>query len=89
MTSIDTDPDNTGRLPPIRRLAAIGVFLALLSYCALLLNTRSGGITIVWPSNGLLLGVLLLTPRRQWLAYIGVAYSVDVGINLSLLPAVT
>jgi diguanylate cyclase (GGDEF)-like protein/PAS domain S-box-containing protein len=84
MTSIDTDPDNTGRLPPIRRLAAIGVFLALLSYCALLLNTRSGGITIVWPSNGLLLGVLLLTPRRQWLAYIGVAYSVDVGINLSL-----
>jgi len=84
MTSVDTQPDNTRRLPSYWRLAGVGVFLSLLSYSALLLNTRSGGITLVWPSNGLLLGVLLLAPRRQWLAYIAVAFSVDVGINLSL-----
>src|SRR5271163_3164478 len=84
MISTDTQPDTTSRIPPVWRLAAIGMFLSVLSYSALLLNNRSGGITIVWPSNGLLLGVLLLAPRRQWLAYIAVAFSVDVGINLSL-----
>src|SRR5271170_6197041 len=84
MTSTDTQPDTTSRTPPVWRLAAIGMFLSVLSYSALLLNNRSGGITIVWPSNGLLLGVLLLAPRRQWLAYIAVAFSVDLGVNLSI-----
>lgn len=71
-------------LPPIRRLAGLGVLLGLLSYCALLLNLRSGGITILWPSNGLLLGVLLLTSRRHWPAYVLVAFAVDFAINLSI-----
>jgi len=71
-------------LPPIHRLAGLGLLLGLLSYSALLLNLRTGGITILWPSNGLLLTVLLLTRRRQWPAYIGVAYAVDLLINLSL-----
>ena len=84
MTSSDTQPGGTGRFPPYWALAGIGLFLGLFSYCALLLNVRSGGITILWPSNGLLLGVLLLTPRRQWLAYIAVGVLVDLGINLSL-----
>ena len=84
MTSTDTQSDNISRIPPLWRLAAIGVFLSVLSYSALLLNNRSGGITILWPSNGLLLGVLLLAPRRQWLAYIAVAFSIDLGVNLSI-----
>src|SRR5271156_2712666 len=84
MTSTGTQPDTTSRIPPVWRLAAIGLFLSVLSYSALLLNNRSGGITIVWPSNGLLLGALLLAPRRQWLAYIAVAFSVDLGVNLSI-----
>jgi diguanylate cyclase (GGDEF)-like protein/PAS domain S-box-containing protein len=84
MTSSDTQLGGTGRFPPILRLAGIGLLLGLFSYCALLLNVRSGGITILWPSNGLLLGVLLLTSRRQWPAYVVVGVLVDVGINLSL-----
>jgi diguanylate cyclase (GGDEF)-like protein/PAS domain S-box-containing protein len=71
-------------LPPIQRLAGLGILLGLLSYSALLLNLRTGGITILWPSNGLLLSVLLLTRRRQWPSYLGVAFAVDLGINLSL-----
>ena len=84
MTAGDTQPVTVSRIPPIWRLAGIGVLLGLLSYCALLLNVRSHGITVLWPSNGLLLGVLLLTSRRQWPAYIAVGCLVDVGINLSL-----
>jgi diguanylate cyclase (GGDEF)-like protein/PAS domain S-box-containing protein len=84
MTSTGTQPDNISRIPPAWRLAGIGAFLSVLSYSALLLNNRSGGITIVWPSNGLLLGALLLAPRRQWMAYIAVAFSVDLGVNLSI-----
>jgi diguanylate cyclase (GGDEF)-like protein/PAS domain S-box-containing protein len=76
--------EEISRLPSIWRLAGLGCILGLLSYCALLLNARSGGVTVLWPSNGLLLGVLLLVSRRQWPAYVAVAFAVDAGINLSL-----
>ena len=72
---------NDARIPSIWRLLGLGVFLGALSYSALLLNTSSGGITVLWPSNGLLLGVLLLSPRRQWPAYVAVAFVVDASIN--------
>src|SRR5579862_464690 len=84
MTSGDNQTGGTGFIPPLWRLAGIAVLLGLLSYCALQLNLRSGGVTILWPSNGLLLGVLLLAPRRQWLAYMAVGLLIDVSINLSL-----
>src|ERR1700757_89724 len=71
-------------IPPIKRLAGLGILLGLLSYSALMLNLRTGGITVLWPSNGLLLSVLLLTRRKYWPAYVGVAYLVDLGTNLSL-----
>ncbi len=70
--------------PPVKRLAGLAILLGLSSYCALLLNLRSGGVTILWPSNGLLLGVLLLARRRHWPAYALVAFAVDLSINLSL-----
>jgi len=69
------------------RLASVALILVCLDYAALLLNIRSwdnGGVTILWPSNGLLLGVLLCTKRRQWPAYLAVGLFVDLGINLAL-----
>jgi diguanylate cyclase (GGDEF)-like protein/PAS domain S-box-containing protein len=69
------------------RLATVALILVCLDYAALLLNIRSwdnGGVTILWPSNGLLLGVLLCTKRRQWPAYLAVGLFVDLGINLAL-----
>jgi diguanylate cyclase (GGDEF)-like protein/PAS domain S-box-containing protein len=65
----------------------ISLVLACLDVAALLLNMRSwkeGGVTILWPSNGLLVGVLLCAPRRQWPAYLTVGFLVDLGINLVL-----
>jgi len=69
------------------RLASVALILVCLDYAALLLNIRSwdnGGVTILWPSNGLLLGVLLCTKRRQWPAYLAVGLFIDLGINLAL-----
>ena len=45
---------------------------------------RSGGITILWPSNGFLTGALLCVRRRHWPAYLAVGFVVDLAINLSL-----
>lgn len=76
-----------GRPPSLRRLALIGLVLACLGAAALLLNMHSwneGGVTILWPSNGLLIGVLLCVPRRHWPAYLAVGFAVDLGINIAL-----
>jgi diguanylate cyclase (GGDEF)-like protein/PAS domain S-box-containing protein len=76
-----------GRLPSLRRLALIGLVLACLGAAALVLNMHSwneGGVTIMWPSNGLLIGVLLCVPRRHWPAYLAVGFAVDLGINIAL-----
>jgi diguanylate cyclase (GGDEF)-like protein/PAS domain S-box-containing protein len=75
------------RLPSLGRLALIGLALACLGTAALLLNMHSwseGGVTIMWPSNGLLIGVLLCGRRRHWPAYLAVGFAVDLGINLAL-----
>jgi diguanylate cyclase (GGDEF)-like protein/PAS domain S-box-containing protein len=75
------------RLPSLGRLVLIGLALACLGTAALLLNIHSwneGGVTIMWPSNGLLIGVLLCGRRRHWPAYLAVGFAVDLGINLAL-----
>ncbi len=75
------------RYPSIGQLAGVALMLGLLSGAASLINARSwglGGVTILWPSNGLLLGVLLCAPRRHWPAYLAVALGVDFEINRAL-----
>ncbi|WP_158792992.1 diguanylate cyclase [Granulicella sp. L60] len=74
-------------LPPLRRLAWVALALFCFSTAGTLLNLRSwrlDGVTILWPSNGLLLGMLLTTPRRQWPAYLAVGFGIDLGINMAL-----
>ncbi len=44
----------------------------------------SGGITILWPSNGLLAAALLCARRRHWPAYLAVGFAVDFTVNLIL-----
>jgi len=72
---------------PLWRLTTVALVLVCLGYATLLLNIRSwdnGGVTILWPSNGLLLGVLLCSRRRQWAAFLAVGFAVDLGLNLAL-----
>ena len=75
------------RLPSLRRLAIAALALVCLGFAAFLLNVRSwdnGGVTILWPSNGLLLGILLCSRRRHWPAYLAVGFAVDLGINVAM-----
>jgi diguanylate cyclase (GGDEF)-like protein/PAS domain S-box-containing protein len=66
-------------------LLKVGLALVLLSAAASVLNDRSialGGVSVVWLSNGFLIGVLLCAPRKHWATYLALGYLVDLGINL-------
>jgi diguanylate cyclase (GGDEF)-like protein/PAS domain S-box-containing protein len=45
---------------------------------------RAGGVTLIWPSNGLLIGYLLCLPRRRWLPALTVGFAVDLAVNFFL-----
>jgi diguanylate cyclase (GGDEF)-like protein/PAS domain S-box-containing protein len=79
--------ENNHWLPPLQRLGGVVFVLCCLEISSCLMNIHSwslGGVTILWPANGLLLGVLLCAPRRQWPAYLAAGFAVDFGINSSL-----
>jgi len=83
---IKIDEEDGQRLS-LHALATLAILLALLSTTTSLLNLsswRSGGLTILWPSNGFLAGALLCVRRRYWPAYLGVGFVVDLIVNLSL-----
>ena len=81
------DSSTTLNLPPLGRVLVFAVLLCFLSFATRQLNLASwgsSGVTILWPSNGFLLGVLLCNRKRHWPAYIVIAYLIDFVINLSL-----
>ena len=72
--------------PPLLHVASITLVLALLSYGAGWLNAESWGsrsVSTLWPSPGLLLGVLLCLPRARWAKYVAAGFVVDLAVNLS------
>src|SRR5271168_3174302 len=80
-------PESNRAHPTVRQYATVVLLLCLLSTAASALNLdsrRAGGVTIMWPSNGFLLGVLLCSPRRYWPRYLALGYLVDLSVNLSL-----
>jgi diguanylate cyclase (GGDEF)-like protein/PAS domain S-box-containing protein len=79
-------------LPSWSRLALTGFALLFLSVVGESLTVESqaaGGDSIVWLTNGWLIGTLLCSPRSQWPAFFALGFLVDFGFNLSLssLPA--
>jgi diguanylate cyclase (GGDEF)-like protein/PAS domain S-box-containing protein len=80
-------PESDRAHPSARQLATVVAVLCLLATCATLLNLDSwnaGGVTILWPSNGFLIGVLLCSPRRHWPPYLVLGYLVDLCVNITL-----
>jgi diguanylate cyclase (GGDEF)-like protein/PAS domain S-box-containing protein len=74
-------------LPSLQRLGGVVFVLCCLDISSFVMNIHSwdvGGVTILWPANGLLLGVLLCAPRRHWPTYLIAGFAVDFGINISL-----
>jgi diguanylate cyclase (GGDEF)-like protein/PAS domain S-box-containing protein len=75
----------SGRMPPIARLARVALGLIVLSIVASFINAESfdrSGVSLVWLANGLLIGVLLCAPRRQWIPFLALGYGIDFCLNV-------
>ena len=71
-------------MPLLLRLARTAATLILMAVVVSALNDQSikvSGISIVWLSNGLLTGVLLCYPRKQWPVFLILGFVIDVGVN--------
>jgi diguanylate cyclase (GGDEF)-like protein/PAS domain S-box-containing protein len=83
------NPDRTGsRIPELRQLLQVALALTLVEVATGLLNLRSwhnNGVTILWPSNGLLIGVLLSSRRRQWPSYFVIAAAIDIAVSIFMI----
>jgi len=69
------------------RLLKLAILLSAVSFTSRQLSVSSwnaGGVTILWPTNGLLLGVLLCNPKQRWRAYVAVGFAIDFLLNLTL-----
>ena len=78
---------NTSRIPSLSRLVKVGLGLMFLSLASSLLNAKSEalhGVSVIWLSNGLLMGVLLCAPRRQWPTLLVFGALLDFTVNVSL-----
>ncbi len=70
---------------PLQQLIYAALILGGVTAGAELLNIipwAHGDISIIWPSTGLLVGMLLCVPRRQWPAYIILGTAIDFAANL-------
>ena len=78
---------NLTRIPPFKRLVKVGLALVFLSAASSMLNARSqaqNGVSVIWLSNGFLIGVLLCAPRKHWPSLIALGALVDFGVNVGL-----
>ncbi len=78
------EPREVNRSISFKHLAVSALILGCASFGAVSLNSTSwttGNISILWPSTGLLIGILLCLPRRQWPIYIAMGFCLDVTIN--------
>src|ERR1700677_578121 len=78
---------DSGAIPSAARIFRVGVGLIVLALAVSALNNQSwamSGVSLIWLSNGLMIGVLLCTQRRQWLAFFILGYLIDLGVNICL-----
>ena len=78
---------NQTRIPSFMRLVKVGLALVFLSFTSSVLNARSEaqhGVSVIWLSNGFLMGVLLCAPRKQWPTLLALGALVDFGVNIGL-----
>ena len=76
----------SGRMPQPGRLLRVALSIAVLSIASTLLNAESikvSGVSLVWLSNGFLIGVLLCAPRRQWPVFLLLGYAIDFSLNMT------
>jgi integral membrane sensor domain MASE1 len=71
----------------ILRLLAVGLIYFIGSWAGIILGKSPAQADVIWPANGLLLGLLLMSPRRRWPSYLACAAAVTIAIhNLFSFP---
>ena len=76
----------SGRIPPFRRLLLVAIGLTVLSVAGMSLNAESikmSGVSLVWLSNGFLIGVLLCAPKRQWPTFLLLDTCLDFALSIA------
>ena len=51
-------------------MLAVAGLIGFCSWLSIALTRPEGGVTIIWPVSGLLVGIVLTSPRRLWSAYV-------------------
>ena len=75
------------RIPSLGRFMRVGFGLTFMCIASSILNQQSNklsGVSLVWLSNGLLIGVLLCSPRKQWPVFLCLGYAIDFCTNMVL-----
>src|ERR1700679_1991218 len=70
---------------PLQQLVYAALILGGVTAGAELLNTipwAHGDISIMWPSTGLMVGMLLCVPQRQWTAVLILGTAIDFAAHL-------
>jgi len=78
---------NLTRIPPLKSLFKVGLGCIVFAAASCFLNARSQaehGVSVIWLSNGFLMGVLLCSPRRQWPTLLALGGLIDFGTNIGL-----
>src|SRR6201996_8053803 len=68
----------------IGRFTLFALMLVTAEGVAMLLNAQSyklAGVSLVWLPNGLLIGALLCSPKKQWPAYLVMGQAIDIAFN--------
>ncbi len=63
--------------PAILRLLGSLAILTLCSWLGIVLSHQSEGVATIWLSNGILFGLLITRPPRQWPAYFAIGLTAD------------
>ncbi len=69
------------RLSVVRVIASFGLLFAC-SWGGIVLSSHSDGVATIWLSNGILFGLLITRPPREWLAYFLVGLCADTSADI-------
>jgi diguanylate cyclase (GGDEF)-like protein len=63
------------------RLCTVSLIVFVGSWMGIMLGKSPAQADVIWPANGLLLGLVLMAPQHRWPSYLGCAALVSMGIH--------
>jgi diguanylate cyclase (GGDEF)-like protein/PAS domain S-box-containing protein len=87
MNTLRIDQIKTDVIPHWRAIARALLFtggIALLCFASMRLTLPNDRFAVIWPANGVVLGLLLTTRQRRWSHVIGLALAGNLAANLAI-----